>query len=208
MLAEGKAVLVEVLMPGGDVTDDAQTHSFSAPSYLSPSLPLSGSGLAGLVGHDGARTVLPWLPRLDATGATVRQGFYPSLEEGAAGSGAAPVSRAAVATAVAASRRAALATRTAESVDFTVIDGRVYFIVGGKVLDPLTGGDVDPETGLPRPGSKPGEMFGPRRGAKDSLRSIVEAFRATGLPTNTPVAEVLERFVEIDGGLRLPGKRG
>ena len=165
----------------------ALAHPFWNKSKLCAAWPATGPGLAGLLVRRGDVLVLPKMPRFDASGNVVQQGFYPPLTDGqpapAAGTG----------------------WRQHPFVPDTPTDPTAPIIIlGGPHHDPLTGQRTD-ALGHPIP-AIPGRGF-VGYGDTAALRTRLQATtRDGGLPATTSLDEVLQQLVETDYGLRVAGR--
>jgi hypothetical protein len=153
------------------------SHPYWRGSQLGPSLPVTGPALSGQILCRDSTLLMQSVPRIALDGTVLDQGFYP--------------------------RPAPPTPPTAEDGGWRATIGQLYLphvrsgsqkLLGGVVLDPVTGNRVDPVTGLPVPGSGGG---GESIGAAVRLQ-LARAVQLGRYSTSESLGHVLERVAATD----------
>ena len=152
------------------------THPHWKTSGLCPSLPITGAALTGQVLRRYNTLVLQSVPRIALDGTVITQGFYP---------------------------KPAAPAPPPDDGDWRATIGQLYLphvdsgaqkLLGGVLLDPLTGNPVDPGTGQPVPGSRGGgELMG-----SAIRRQLVAAVQNGRFATSASLGQVLDRVAATD----------
>jgi hypothetical protein len=165
---------------------EALSHPYWKASQLCPSRPVTGAALAGQVLARQNTLVLQSVPQADYNGSVLHQGFYPAHS-----SATTPASSGSW-------RWQASTTGGSRATD--VVGARLSpiptgpkIIIGGTVIDPLTGNPIDAHTGLPIPGQ--GAGYSPGAVVRRQLANAVQVGR---LGTSTQLSDVLERVITTD----------